>query len=553
MKKIWLDNYAPNVSHEITPFSQDNLAQLFDETCAKYPSNTAFINMGSELTFKEVNEFAEKFAAFLQGEVGLKPGDRIALQMPNILQFPIALFGALKAGLTIVNTNPLYTESEMEHQFNDSGAKAIVILSNFASKLEKVLGKTSIETVIVTQLGDLLGFPKSLLVNTVVKHVKKMVPNFDLPNAYTFHQAISTGEKHKFNPPTIQREDLAFLQYTGGTTGVSKGAMLTHNNILSNVKQIKEVMTVLLEENKEIIVTALPLYHIFSLTANFLNIFTFGGTNLLITNPKDIKGFIKTLAKYDYTIMTGVNTLYNALLNHPDFQSLDFKTLKISIAGGMALQSSVHQSWVDKTNSPLIEGYGLTECSPVVNVNPLDGTDVVGTIGMPLPSTDVKLIDDDGHEVTEPQTPGELCTKGPQVMKGYWQRPEESQNCLDSEGWFKTGDIAIFDDKGYFKIVDRKKDMILVSGFNVYPNEVEDVVCKMEGVLEAAAIGVPDEKSGEVVKIFVVKKRKSVTKEDIIAHCKEHLTGYKIPRAIEFKDELPKTNVGKILRRALKD
>ncbi len=552
MEKIWLNHYTNGVPGTIVPFEQKNLAQLFDETCQKYASNVAFINLGSELTFAEINKLAEEFASFLQKQ-GLEPGDRIALQMPNLLQFPIALFGALKAGLTVVNTNPLYTEHEMEHQFNDSGAKAIVILSNFASKLEKIIDKTPIETVVVTQLGDMLGFPKSLLINSVVKHVKKMVPKYYLPGSFSFHQALNIGAKNKFQHINVDSDDLAFLQYTGGTTGVSKGAMLTHDNILKNVKQIREFMTVALKENEEMIVTALPLYHIFSLTANFLNIFTFGGTNLLITNPKDIKGFIKTLSKYDYTIMTGVNTLYNALMNHEDFKTLNFSKLKISIAGGMALQTYVCEKWKKLTNSSLIEGYGLTECSPVVTVNPLDGTDITGTIGMPIPSTDIKLIDDDGNEVTKLGDPGELCVKGPQVMRGYWQRAEETSSVFDSDGWFKTGDIATVNDKGYFKIVDRKKDMILVSGFNVYPNEIEDVVCKMDEVLEAAAIGLPDEKSGEVVKIFVVKKDQSLTKEQILAHCKEHLTGYKMPKVIEFKDDLPKTNVGKILRRALKE
>jgi len=552
MEKIWLKYYTNGVPETIVPFEQKNLAQLFDETCQKYSSNTAFINLGSELTFKEINKLAEEFASFLQSK-GLEPGDRIALQMPNLLQFPIALFGALKAGLTVVNTNPLYTENEMKHQFNDSGVKAIVILSNFASKLEAIIDKTSIETVVVTQLGDMLGFPKSFLINSAVKYIKKMVPSYSLPGSFSFHQALNIGAKNQFKHINIDSEDLAFLQYTGGTTGVSKGAMLTHDNILKNVKQIREFMTVALKENEEMIVTALPLYHIFSLTANFLNIFTFGGTNLLITNPKDIKGFIKTLSKYDYTIMTGVNTLYNALMNHDDFKSLNFSKLKISIAGGMALQSSVCERWKKLTNSLLIEGYGLTECSPVVTVNPLDGTDITGTIGMPIPSTDIKLIDDDGNEVSKQGDPGELCVKGPQVMSGYWQRAEETKNVFDKDGWFKTGDIATVNEKGYFKIVDRKKDMILVSGFNVYPNEIEDVVCKMDEIIEAAAVGVADDKSGEIVKIFVVKKDQSLTKEQIIKHCKEHLTGYKIPKLIEFKDDLPKTNVGKILRRALKE
>ncbi len=553
MERVWLKSYAEGVAHDIVPFEQKNLAALFDETCQKYADNTAFINMGSELSFREIHKLSEEFAGFLQNHIGLKPGDRIALQMPNVLQFPIALFGALKAGLTVVNTNPLYTEREMEHQFNDSGAKAIVILSNFASKLEEIIDKTQIETVVVTQLGDMLGFPKSLLVNTVVKHVKKMVPKYNLPNAYSFHQALNIGADKPFTHVNIDSEDLAFLQYTGGTTGVSKGAMLTHDNILKNCKQIKEFMMVMLKEQEEMIVTALPLYHIFSLTANFLNIFTFGGTNLLITNPKDIKGFIKTLSKYDYTIMTGVNTLYNALMNHPDFNNLEFSKLKVSIAGGMALQSSVCEEWKKRTNSLIIEGYGLTECSPVVIVNPLDGNDRVGSIGIPVPSTHIKLIDDDGNEVSKAGEPGELCAKGPQVMKGYWQRPDETSAVLDKDGWLKTGDIASFSEDGFFKIVDRKKDMILVSGFNVYPNEVEDVVCQMPEVLECAAIGVPNDHSGEVVKIFVVKKNKSLTEEQIKAYCKENLTGYKRPQEIEFRDELPKTNVGKILRRALKE
>lgn len=552
MEKIWLSHYPKGVNYEIEPERYNTVNDLFEETCRKFRDHSAFINMGSEMSFEELYHLSLDFASFLQNKCGLQKGDRIAIQMPNLLQYPIVLFGALQAGLTIVNTNPLYTEREMEHQFVDSEAKAIVIFANSAHHLEKILHKTKIETVVVTEIGDLLGFPKSFIVNAAIKYVKKMVPPYNLPNSFSFFEALDEGAAHRFKPVDVMAEDLAFLQYTGGTTGVSKGAMLTHRNIISNMLQIAEWMKPRLIPGDEVAILALPLYHIFSLTVNSLAIMFFGGTNIMITNPRDIGDFVKTLRKNRFTLFTGLNTLFNALMHHPDFDKIDFSELKVSVAGGMALQTSVAKMWAEKTKTLIVEGYGLTETSPVACCNPIDGTDRVGTIGLPLPSTEISLRDDNFQEVKLGER-GEICIRGPQVMRGYWNNESETAQVLTRDGWMKTGDVGIMDNDGFIKIVDRKKDMILVSGFNVYPNEVEDVVAMNPKVLEVAAVGVPDEHSTEAVKIFVVKKDQSLTQEELIAHCKKYLTGYKLPKHIEFRTELPKTNVGKILRRALRD
>ena len=552
MEKLWLKNYPSAVSPEVNTSQYQSIGEMFHETCRKYGPRLAFENMGSNLTFEELDEMSADFASFLRNVVGLKKGDRVAIQMPNLLQYPVVMFGALRAGLVVVNTNPLYTEREMKHQFRDSGAKAIVILANFAHHLEKIIEETEIETVVVTQLGDLLGWPKSMVVNSAVKYVKKMVPAYSLPKAYSFYEALDLGAEKKFIPEPCLPEDLAFLQYTGGTTGVSKGAMLTHANILANMIQIAEWMKPRLVEGEEIVITALPLYHIFSLTVNCLTLMYYGGTNVLITNPKDIDGFIKTLKKIHFSVFTGVNTLFNALMHHSEFDKINFSKVKVSVAGGMALQKAVSEEWLKRTGTPVVEGYGLTESSPVASCNPVDGTDRVGTIGLPVPNTVVKVCDENGDPLPMGHT-GELVIYGPQVMKGYWQRPEETSQVIMPDGGLRTGDIAFMDEDGFFKIVDRKKDMILVSGFNVYPNEVEDVVAHHAKVMEVAAVGVKDDRSGEAVKIFIVKKDTSLTPEEILDYCRENLVAYKVPKHIEFRDELPKTNVGKILRRALRD
>ena len=549
MERIWQKSYPAGVDLEIDLKNFKNIKQLVEEKMKVYAGKEAFHCMGKDLSFSDLDTRSKAFACYLTENLGLKKGDRIAIQMPNVLQFPIALFGAVRAGLVVVNTNPLYTEREMEHQFKDAGVKAIVILANFADKLEKILPKTSIKHVIVTELGDQLGFPKSLIVNKVVKHLKKMVPSFHLPQAIDFNHCIKWGRGKRLRPVEMELDDTAILQYTGGTTGVAKGAELTHRNLLSNMMQIRCWMRSALKEGEEVILTPLPLYHVFSFTVNLLAFTYLGCKNVLITNPRDIPGFIKEMKAHKFTVMTGLNTLFNALMNHPEFSSVDFSSLKISVAGGMAMQKAVMERWLEKTGTHIAEGYGLTETSPVLCCNPIDGTEKVGSIGLPLPSTDIKICDDDGNEVAMGEA-GELWAKGPQIMKAYWNRPDETEKILTKDGWLKTGDVAMVDEEGYFKIVDRKKDMILVSGFNVYPNEVEDVVVKMEKVLEVAAIGVPDERSGEVVKVFVVKKDDSLSAEEILNFCKENLTGYKRPKFVEFRDELPKSNVGKILRKA---
>ena len=553
MNKIWLKSYPPGVPAEIDVGEFSSLADLFDKGVLKFAERTAYINMGKAISYRELEGLSSQFTGYLQGELKLAPGARVALMMPNCLQYPIAMFGILRAGYTVVNVNPLYTARELEHQLRDAGCEAIVIVENFAHTLQEVASQVmSLRHVVVSGLGDMLGFPKSLLVNFVVRHVKKMVPPWSLPQAVTFREALSQGAAHPLRPVTITHDDLAYLQYTGGTTGVAKGAMLTHGNIVANLQQAHAWISPYVKEGEELIVTALPLYHIFSLTANCLTFFKIGASNLLITNPRDIPGFVAEMGKYPFTVITGVNTLFNALLHNPDFEKLDFSTLKVSLGGGMAVQQAVAERWKKITGKTLAEAYGLTETSPAVCINPLDLPEFNHSIGLPISSTDVSLRDDEGYEVPL-GTPGELCVKGPQVMKGYYQRPEDTARAFTHDGFLRTGDVAIIDEAGFVRIVDRKKDMILVSGFNVYPNEVEDVVASHPGVLEVAALGVPDEHSGEAVKIFVVRKDPKLTAEALIAHCREGLTGYKVPRFVEFRDELPKSNVGKILRRVLRD
>ena len=549
--KIWLEkSYPPGVPHEIDPDKYASLVELFNKYVGIYANRPAFINMGAEITFAELEEQSKAFAAYLQQDMGLKKGDKFAIMVPNCLQYPIALFGALLAGLTVVNVNPLYTARELEHQLKDSDTKAILIIENFANTLEQVIDKTPVEHVILTSLGDRLGMLKGAIVNFAVKHVKKMVPSFKLNNTVRFNHVLTKGKTLHFTPVLLTGDDLAFLQYTGGTTGVSKGAMLTHRNMLSNLQQAKAAIKPQLEEGKELVITALPLYHIFALTANCLTFLTLGGTNLLITNPRDMPGFVKELSKYSFTVITGVNTLFNGLLNTPGFKELDFRNLKVSLGGGMAVQRPVAEKWEEVTNTRLLEGYGLTECAPLVTLSPYNQKHYTGTIGLPAPSTDIRIVKDDGSDAGIDE-PGEMWVKGPQVMTGYYNRADATDEIL-KDGWLATGDIASMDENGFFKIVDRKKDMIIVSGFNVFPNEIEEVIVSHEGILEAAAVGVPHEVCGEEIKVFVVLKDNSLTKDDIITHCRKNLTNYKVPKQVEFREELPKTNVGKILRRELR-
>ena len=550
MEKIWLNHYDSRVAPEIDPDRYASIIDILDESVAKYGDKTAYINMGQTISFSELDSLSRQFAAYLMNN-GFKPGDAIAIMMPNLLQYPVALFGILRAGMTVVNVNPLYTARELKHQLNDSQAKAIIIVENFAHTLDKVVADTGIQEVLLTSLADMLPAPKRWVVNFVVKHVKKMVPSYSLSGANSFMSALKAGEKLTYERPEINNEDLAFLQYTGGTTGVSKGAMLTHRNMIANLEQVSGLLSTVITPGKDLVVTALPLYHIFALLANCLLFLKFGCPNLLITNPKDMPGFVKELEKYPFAILPGVNTLFNGLLNTPGFSELDFSNFKFGLGGGMAVQRPVAEKWQKVTGTVLLEGYGLTECSPVVAVNPPQLEAYKGAIGLPVPSTDIMLIDDNGNEVGVGES-GELWVKGPQVMKGYYNRPEASDEIL-KDGWLATGDIARCDEEGYFYIVDRKKDMILVSGFNVFPNEIEEVAAMHDAVLEVAAIGVPHDVSGEVVKLFIVRKDDSLTAEAVITHCRSHLTGYKVPKHIEFKEELPKTNVGKILRRELRD
>jgi long-chain acyl-CoA synthetase len=550
MERIWLKSYPAGMPADVTWDENRSVGELFEKSCKQFAERPAFHCMGKSLSFAQIDRMSRDFAAWAQSK-GLPKGARVAIMMPNCLQYPIVLFGALRAGFTVVNVNPLYTARELEHQLKDSGAEVIVILENFAHTLEEVLPRTPMKHMVVASLGDLLGV-KGLIVNFVVRNVKKMVPAFELPNAQRFNDMLKEGAGRDMKAFPVGQDDIAFLQYTGGTTGVSKGAMLTHRNILANVAQASAWLIPGVGNQTAVIITALPLYHIFSLTVNCLLMAKMGGCNILITNPRDIPAFVKELGKHRYNMITGVNTLFNAFLNNADFHKLDFSKVKLCVGGGMAVQKAVADRWKQVTGKVLLEGYGLTETSPCATMNPLDLKDYNGSIGLPMPSTTVVLRDDDKKEVPIGQ-PGEICIKGPQVMKGYWQRPDETAKVLGADGFLYTGDVGVMDELGFVRIVDRKKDMILVSGFNVYPNEIEQVVAMHPGVLEVAAIGVPDEHSGEVPKLFVVKKDPALTEKDIFEHCKEQLTGYKRPKYVEFRTELPKTNVGKILRRALRD
>ena len=551
MDKIWIKHYPTGVPAEIDLNEFRSIGDLFAKSVKLYGPRKAYINMDKSITYAELDRLSANFASYCQSVLKLPRGARIALMMPNLLQYPICLYGALRAGYTVVNCNPLYTERELEHQLKDSGAEAIVIVENFANVLEHVVARTPIKHVLVTQLGDMLDFPKRMIVNVVVKHVKKMVPAWNIANAIELRDALIEGGRFPLQPVDVGHDDIAFLQYTGGTTGVSKGAMLTHRNIIANLQQSHAWIAPFLRE-EEIIITALPLYHIFALTANCLTFFKIGATNVLITNPRDIPGFIKEIGKYQFSTITGVNTLFNAMVNNPEFAKLDLSKLHLTLGGGMAVQRAVAERWKEITGATLIEAYGLTETSPAATMNPIDIIEYNGTIGLPISSTEVAIRDDDGKDLALGQA-GELCIRGPQVMKGYWNRPEETAKAIMADGFLRTGDVAVIDSSGFIKIVDRKKDMILVSGFNVYPNEIEDVLAMHPGVLESAAVGVPDPKTGEAVKIYVVKKDPDLTEASLLEHCRANLTGYKVPRQIAFRNELPKTNVGKILRRQLRD
>ena len=550
MDKVWLKSYPAGVPAEIDVNQYASVREVLEESCAKYGSRRAYSCMGKAITFTELDDLSATFGAFLQAR-GLAKGARVALMMPNVLQYPICLFGTLRAGCTVVNTNPLYTARELEHQLTDSGAEVIVVVENFAHTLAEVLGKTKIKHVVVTSIGEMLGL-KGLLVDLVLRRVKKLVLPWRIDGAMSLKSALAEGRRRKLDTVAIGHDDIAFLQYTGGTTGVAKGAMLQHRNIIANLLQAGAWVRPFLGEQAHVVITPLPLYHIFSLTANCLTFMTLGGENVMITNPRDIPGFVKELGRHRFTGITGVNTLFNALLNNADFHKLDFSPLQMTLGGGMAVQQAVAERWQEVTGKPLIEAYGLTETSPAVTINPLDLQEYNGSIGLPVPSTDIELRDDGGHAVPLGK-PGEIWVTGPQVMAGYWHRPDETAKVIDDRGWLATGDIGVMDERGFVRIVDRKKDMILVSGFNVYPNEIEAVVAMHSGVLECAAIGAPDEKSGEAVHLFVVKKDSSLTAAALLEHCRAHLTGYKCPREVEFRDELPKSNVGKILRRELRE
>jgi long-chain acyl-CoA synthetase len=547
----WQKHYPASIPNEIGPLEYSSLIELFETAGKKYGDKVAFENMGARLTFAQIETLSTHFAAYLQNELGLKKGERIAIQMPNLLQFPIAFIGSLKAGLIVVNTNPLYTPREMEHQFKDANVAAIVIVANFAHSLETILDKVPARHIIITQMGDMLGTVKGAIVDFVVKRVKKLVPDYSLPKAISFKQVLKRGSQLSYTRPSVNADDVAVLQYTGGTTGISKGAQLSHRNFIAHNQMITLWFKPYMSEDKmDLIITAIPMYHIFALSVNGILMYSSGVKNVLITNPRDIPGFVKELSKHKFTIITGVNTLFVGLMNNPDFAKLDFSHLKGAVGGGMAVQDAVARKWNEVTGTALVEGYGLSETSPVLCCNPLDGTHRMGTIGIPMPSTEVAIFDDNGNQVPTGEA-GEICARGPQVMSGYWEK--DNTGVFFPEGWFRTGDIGIMNEDGFFKIVDRKKDMIKVSGFNVYPNEIENVIASHPKVLEVAAIGIPDEKSGEVIKAFIVKRDSSLTLEELKHYCHENMTNYKVPRYFIFKKELPKSNVGKILRRTLKE
>jgi long-chain acyl-CoA synthetase len=554
MEKVWLKSYPPGVPAEIDPTRYSSVGDLLEESFREYRAKPAFICMGKRISYGELDEQSAKLGAWFQSK-GLARGARIAIMMPNVLQYPVAIAAILRAGYTVVNVNPLYTPRELEHQLRDSGAEAIILLENFAVTVQLVVRNTAVKHVIVASMGDLMG-AKGLIVNFVVRHVKKMVPAWSLPGHVKFNDALADGGRRRFKPVPLGPDDVAFLQYTGGTTGVAKGATLTHRNLIANVLQsaawYEPARALRTDVDQIISVVALPLYHVFALTVCGLLTIRTGGVGILIPNPRDIGGMIKQLKGYAINTLPAVNTLYNALLNHPDFSKLDFSKLMVANAGGMAVQEAVAKRWYSMTHAPIVEGYGLSETSPSVTCNPITNTEYSGTIGIPLPSTEVSIRDDDGNEVPLGQ-PGEICIRGPQVMAGYWNRPDETAKVMTADGYFKSGDVGVMNEHGFVKIVDRKKDMILVSGFNVYPNEIEDVVAKHPGVFEVAAVGVPDQHSGEAVKLFIVKKDPALTDADVLAFCKQQLTGYKRPKVIEFRKELPKSNVGKILRRELRD
>ncbi len=550
-EQFYQDKYPAGIPREVDLNKYQSMVDMFEQSVRKYADRPAFTAVGVTLSYRDLDTQSRNFAAWLQNRTDLKPGDRIAVQMPNITQYPVVVYGAMRAGLIVVNTNPLYTTREMEHQFNDSGAKALVVLANMASNAEKVLPNTGIEHVIVTELADMHGFPKRQLMNAAVKHLKKMVPPYSLPQAHKLPAVLSAGAREKFSPVESKQDDIAVLQYTGGTTGVAKGAMLTHGNLVANLVQTRPMMEDNLEEGKEIIIAPLPLYHIYSFTLNCGVMLEAGGHNVLIPNPRDLDAFVKELQQHKFTSFLGLNTLFVGLCNKEEFQDLDFSSLKMTSSGGMALTSDTAKMWQRVTGCEISEGYGMTETSPVVTVNPHSAVQI-GTIGLPIPSTVVKTIDDEGNE-TPLGEPGELCVKGPQVMRGYWQRPEDTRKSFTEDGFLRTGDVALIQEDGYIRIVDRKKDMIIVSGFNVFPNEVEDVVSGHPDVVECAAVGVEDAKSGEAVKVYLVSKNENLSANELKEFCRERLTAYKVPKFFEFRDELPKTNVGKILRRELRD
>ncbi len=552
MQKIWLNSYPPGVPEDVPESKFRSLREMFEHSFQAFPDHPSFTNMGTTISYRELDELSMHFACYLQKTLGLTRGERVAIMLPNLLQYPIAMCGAFRAGLVVVNVNPLYTARELKHQLMDSGARCIVILENFAHILEEVIDETAIEHVVTTGVGDMLKFPKSLIVNLVLRHIKRAVPRYHFSDSVTFRHALHTGSKEQLSHVEIGLADIAYLQYTGGTTGVSKGAMLSHRNMVYNVDQSIAWQGEAYDGVEPVVaITALPLYHIFSLQGNCLLVMAQGGLNVLITNPRDMPAFVKEIARFRFNLLTGVNTMFAALLNTPGFSDVDFSALRVVIGGGMAVQPAVAREWHDATGQPILQGYGLTETSPAAVCNTIGG-EFTGSIGLPIPSTEAMIVGDDGNELAVGEV-GEICIRGPQVMEGYWQRPAETAEVMLPGGWLRTGDIGRMDEGGFIYIEDRKKDMILVSGFNVYPNEVENVIVEMEGILEAAAIGLPHERSGEIVKIFAVRTDDSITEQDVIDHCREYLTGYKRPKIVEFRDDLPKTNVGKILRRALRD